>query len=905
MVAQGPPTSQLGGDFEGSCVIRRNDGQLKDTDHNPVPDIIGSFENAPLGVYLKKYTQVSLTYAKQSQDSVPITTDYRVDMTVRGAKRRTPVLSVPAEGEANFYLGGVTAEHVPAFYSAKYPSVRDSLDMYINGSTTGPRLVLALRPGGNANNLKLQFVGQDSLGINWQGGLMMFIRDYWVELKQGLAYQVETDGTIIPISWTPTYNHQDSSAIIGFDIGTYDHTKTLVLEIGYQSIAQGGGDTRNMEWSTYMGGFPGSTFSSVETDEDGDVYVGGNTWAYNFPVAPGSQEFDPAVPNAPGADNAIIAKFRGDNKRLSWATYYGGTVQTAISSGSNSVCTSAQRIAVYTGPDSNRQFVYATGSTNCNDFPVPALISSVYSNADHQSFQGGIRRMWLGAYDKTHGTCAWATTRGQSNGQTWAADGLSVAVDKVTNQVAVGGRMVHNYLNIPVFPLVTPTGAYTRADGDAFLVLYNADGTVRWSTTFAGHDNYVPYNQITDLDFTNISWDHNQKLWLTGSSSYASNFYLEGVPAPVAGGFYQEPSSQDAVIGSFDLATLQLEYLTAWGGMDELYTGRKNVAMGLDVAGKNLWVVGGTHATDLTNTECPDPNVAGTYHTTTHSGGTWNNRCEGFILAMDPVTFQLKYGTLIGGDQDEMLLDVKHDAYTVYITGETRSNMGIVSDLDPDKYFQPLNANIGSRDALILAVDLNPDAPIMRWRTAFGGTQSDRGWSIAASANSVYVVGATASDWWQDFPLQEFDANDDLDYFQGASYGGSNLWSFLPWYAFEAMLDWEWNYYGEVITENTSQHSEAFIASFASNYHVGITEPESKPGFGIIPLQGTAQWGIQYPFAGNWTLTAYDATGRQVGAWSTTRSGQPINLARQASGIYLLRATEAGGTVLSGKVYRP
>ena len=85
---------------------------------------------------------------------------------------------------------------------------------------------------------------------------------------------------------------------------------------------------------------------------------------------------------------------------------------------------------------------------------------------------------------------------------------------------------------------------------------------------------------------------------------------------------------------------------------------------------------------------------------------------------------------------------------------------------------------------------------------------------------------------------------------------------------------------------------------------VGISE---KP----IPLRlritstGAGQWNVHFPFNGNWTLTAYDATGRQVGTWSTTRSGQPINLARQASGIYLLRATEAGGTVLSGKVYRP
>ena len=71
------------------------------------------------------------------------------------------------------------------------------------------------------------------------------------------------------------------------------------------------------------------------------------------------------------------------------------------------------------------------------------------------------------------------------------------------------------------------------------------------------------------------------------------------------------------------------------------------------------------------------------------------------------------------------------------------------------------------------------------------------------------------------------------------------------------------------------------------------------------PLQGAEQWGVRYPFPGNWTLTAYDATGRQISTWTTKSGGQAIDLSAQATGIYLLRATEFGGTYLTGKVLRP
>ncbi len=88
---------------------------------------------------------------------------------------------------------------------------------------------------------------------------------------------------------------------------------------------------------------------------------------------------------------------------------------------------------------------------------------------------------------------------------------------------------------------------------------------------------------------------------------------------------------------------------------------------------------------------------------------------------------------------------------------------------------------------------------------------------------------------------------------------------------------------------------------------VGIAEHPAthSPSLTATPLGPPGHWRVELPFVGLWTLIAYDATGRQIATWATQGNGQAIDLAAQAPGIYLLRATGAGGASLAGKVVRP
>ncbi|MBP8824628.1 MAG: hypothetical protein KBH07_13380 [Flavobacteriales bacterium] len=363
-----------------------------------------------------------------------------------------------------------------------------------------------------------------------------------------------------------------------------------------------------------------------------------------------------------------------------------------------------------------------------------------------------------------------------------------------------------------------------------------------------------------------------------------------------------------AFLASFDVASLHLDYCTGWGQGTALNApDLQSAAYGLDYDGGHLWMVGGTHALALTNTDCPDPGGTGVHHTPANNGGMDDHaKCDGFILAFDPATYQLKYGTLLGGYNYDMLLDVAHDADHIYITGETRSNTHYTTDLDADRYFQPLNPNGSSRDAVIIALAKNMASPTLLWQTPFGGSNSERGWGIAANATELYLTGGTASSTWDTYPLKEFNPDDDLDFYQNIHFGG-NAYSFLDYCQFEYGLDGS-NGTPSTNPEPDQQPHDGFIASFDLQYQntVGTAEPPAPaPHLVVNPLPVDGRWEVRFPGPGHWTVPAYHAGGQTVGSWHTSDTPLVVDLSARPQGLYLLVATTAAGARYTAKVVRP
>jgi hypothetical protein len=83
---------------------------------------------------------------------------------------------------------------------------------------------------------------------------------------------------------------------------------------------------------------------------------------------------------------------------------------------------------------------------------------------------------------------------------------------------------------------------------------------------------------------------------------------------------------------------------------------------------------------------------------------------------------------------------------------------------------------------------------------------------------------------------------------------------------------------------------------------------ELGPGTGglqLTPLPGGSQWAVQFPGPGHWQLELRDALGRHVRNVYSTTERVVLDLGDQASGLYLLRAVQAGAAPYSAKLLRP
>ncbi|MCB0770996.1 MAG: hypothetical protein KDC00_11405, partial [Flavobacteriales bacterium] len=274
-----------------------------------------------MGIYLQNKSLISFTWAALHMDSVLNDSLYRIDLSFPTGADRDPQSYGEVNGKNNYYLGSVTAESVAGFHRVYYEDIWPDIDLHFHHGTSGPRMSFAIDPGGDPDDVRLSFNGQDSMKVDWQGHLKIYLEDKWIEFEEAVAYQVDSIGTVLPVNWTASYFHESGSVVVKFNFDYYDVTKPLLLQIGYPPMpALGGGDPRNMGWSTYVGGSFGDELKSVEVDENGDPYTCGYSWSLDFPVDPGNNFYEPFVDAPPGDCNAVVMKFDASNKQLIWAT---------------------------------------------------------------------------------------------------------------------------------------------------------------------------------------------------------------------------------------------------------------------------------------------------------------------------------------------------------------------------------------------------------------------------------------------------------------------------------------------------------------------------------------------------------------------------------------------------------
>lgn len=242
----------------------------------------------------------------------------------------------PSAAKAHYYVGNdptLWRIDVPMYSKVRVANSWPGIDAVFYTDDTG-RLEydFIVSPGATPSAIVLQLSGLDEMHIDATGDLIMQIDGRQVVQRKPVIHQTTADGKrLIDGGWR-LHDRQR----VGFEIGSYDRSKPLVIDPVFV-------------FSTFLGGSRWDLGYSIATDGWGHTYVAGTTESDTFPPFPGG------VPDT-GNRDAFVAAFDASGVPM-FVTYLGGT-------GANDE--GASGIAV----DPSTSIAYVTGWTGATDFPT-------------------------------------------------------------------------------------------------------------------------------------------------------------------------------------------------------------------------------------------------------------------------------------------------------------------------------------------------------------------------------------------------------------------------------------------------------------------------------------------------------------------------------------------------------
>jgi len=681
-----------------------NRGQMMDIDGKPVPFVLFKAEAPGMNMYI---TEKGLTYVfiKEEKEGTPKGMDTynfsppsgllearsearegaiefsRIDMQLKGAsiKKENIVKETPSATDFSFFYG-----HCPdGIYGVKQYEKITIKDVYpgidwvfYNSTGKGAKYDFAVHPGADHKQIEMLYQSKEKLHITQDGHLQ--IKTEHGNLTEN-APESFLDEKPIDSQFKLLSTEKNDKG--GYDTRIQFHLPSAILPLTSALVID-----PQLTWATFYGGNSIHGPMSIETDNNGNVFVAGYTDS-GFPTQnPGGGAYFQGT--FAGASDAFILKFNNSGSRL-WATYYGGSgIEVA-----NSIATDA-------GGN-----VFVAGFTDSGNFPTQNPGGGAY-------FQGTN----AGGYDafilkfNNWGSLLWATYYGGS-GIDWA---YSIATD------AGGNVFVAGYTASGNFPTQNPGGgAYfqgTFAGGnDAFILKFNNSGSLLWATYYGGSGIDLAHSIATDAG-GNV---------FVGGYTDSGNFPTQN---PGGGAYFQGTNAggDDTFILKFNTFG-SLLWATYYGGNGSDWT----YSIATD-AGGNVFVAGFTLSTNF-----PTQNPGGgAYFQGTHAGGSR----DAFIFKFNNAGVLL-WATYYGGSAGDMLFSYDNLAIdncgNVYMGFETgSSNIPAQSSCDAGYFDNSFN---GLQDQFIAFFS---NTGILRWATYLGGDGADIRTPIAVDANNnLFVSG--------------------------------------------------------------------------------------------------------------------------------------------------------------------
>jgi uncharacterized protein (TIGR02145 family) len=431
---------------------------------------------------------------------------HRIDIDLQNANPNPIVeTSAPSSGYFNYYTMGTPVEgviSVRSYTTVIYKNIYPGIDLaFVENNDRHFEYNFILQPGADISSIKLKVYGPERIK-SYREELRCETRLGDVDETIPVCYYTLNDNRIpvrgrfkkimehlygfavdqaipagavliidpIPTRRWGTYYGGDGQEMVyekgcatdhngNIFICGYTNSETNIATAGaYQSFFTGFTDgflakfstTGQRFWGTYYGGTHATEGYSCATDADGNIFLVGETAAYNYIATPGAYQ---TVLN--GTEDAFIAKFTTDGLRL-WGTYYGGHETGA-----------PDELLACSADDSGN--IYCAGITSSPDLiSTPGAEQTTYGGGPTDvflvKFTGDGQRVWGTYYGGTSDEYDASCSIG-SNGYLY----LSGSTHS-TNNIATAGSFMPNYSGF----------------GKAFLACFDLSGTRLWGTYFGG-----------------------------------------------------------------------------------------------------------------------------------------------------------------------------------------------------------------------------------------------------------------------------------------------------------------------------------------------------------------------------------------------------------------------------------
>ena len=588
-------------------------------------------------------------------------------------------------GKSNYFIGNNPRNwhtDVSTFERVYYHGIYKGIDLVYYGNQRQLENDFVVSPGADPSDIALAFGGAKNVTIDKQGNLLLKTDGGQLQLQRPEIYQL-ADG----VRQTVSGNYMlKSSGDIGFEVGSYDHARPLVID-------------PVLVYSSYLGGNGTEVGNAINVDDAGNAYITGDTTSSLFPTV------TPIDPTLNGTTDAFIVKINPAGTAVIYSTYIGGSstdvgIDISVDTSQNAYITgrtasndfptmnafdnaysggtvedafvlrinAAGSALVYStylsgnfgargcgiAANNSQGFAYVTGTTSVN-FPVTA---SAFESTNFNS----------GFLTKLCTNCSGAASLVYSTflAHTGSAEGKSIAAD-VGGNVYITGNVGSNATNFAT------SGAFQTTFGggsaDAFVEKFhtNVSGATSriYATYLGGSAKDIGGSDGSLNPGRSIAIDESGNTYITGSTS-STNFPLANAAQSAIGGL------NDAFVSKFNSSGSALIYSTYLGG-----TG--------DDFGKGIGVNVGGGAT-ITGTAGPNFPLVNNLPTP--------NAGVGFVAKLTPSGTAVTYSTILSGvtgGSNGVALDLAGNAF---VTGSTNASIVTVFP------FQPTNGG-GGTDAWV------------------------------------------------------------------------------------------------------------------------------------------------------------------------------------------------------------